>query len=60
MITFPEDTMCGALLHYITSANELKPMYANFGLLTGGKDREKIAMRSIETMRKFSEEVEME
>ena len=59
MITFPKDTMCGALVHYITSASELKPMYANFGLLAGRKDREKTAMRSIETMKRFFEEVEL-
>ena len=60
MITFPKDTMCGALLNYVTSADDLKPMYANFGLLTGGKDREKIAMKSIDTMKRFFEEVERE
>jgi len=38
MIKFPEKTMCGALVRYITTAPELKPMYANFGLLGGGKD----------------------
>jgi len=29
--------MCGALIDYITTAEELKPMYANFGLLGAGK-----------------------
>ncbi len=57
MISFPVDTMCGALINYITTANELKPMYANFGLLGGTKDREKIARHSLDMMNRFLEEV---
>ncbi len=53
MIKFPEKTMCGALIRYLTTAPELKPMYANFGLLGGGKDREKIALKSLDEMKKF-------
>ncbi|MFN4223426.1 MAG: methylenetetrahydrofolate--tRNA-(uracil(54)-C(5))-methyltransferase (FADH(2)-oxidizing) TrmFO [Fervidobacterium nodosum] len=53
MIKFPEKTMCGALVRYITTAPELKPMYANFGLLGGGKDREKIALKALDEMKKF-------
>ncbi|MGC8955662.1 MAG: methylenetetrahydrofolate--tRNA-(uracil(54)-C(5))-methyltransferase (FADH(2)-oxidizing) TrmFO [Fervidobacterium sp.] len=53
LIQFPQETMCGALIKYVTSASELKPMYANFGLLGGGKDREKIALKSLENMKNF-------
>ncbi|HOJ94659.1 MAG TPA: FAD-dependent oxidoreductase, partial [Fervidobacterium nodosum] len=53
MIKFPEKTMCGALVRYITTAPELKPMYANFGLLGGGKDREKIALKALDEMKNF-------
>ncbi|MCX7654215.1 MAG: methylenetetrahydrofolate--tRNA-(uracil(54)-C(5))-methyltransferase (FADH(2)-oxidizing) TrmFO [Fervidobacterium sp.] len=57
MVKFPEKTMCGALLKYITNARELKPMYANFGLLEGAKDRENKALRAIENMKVFYQEV---
>jgi len=33
LIKFPENTMIGALMEYVTTAKELKPMYANFGLI---------------------------
>ncbi len=32
-VTFPEETMIGGLFHYCTTAEDMKPMYANFGLL---------------------------
>lgn len=57
MIKFPEKTMCGALLKYVTTAHELKPMYANFGLV-GGKDRERVALNAIEIMKNFQKEVQ--
>ncbi|MFN3691580.1 MAG: methylenetetrahydrofolate--tRNA-(uracil(54)-C(5))-methyltransferase (FADH(2)-oxidizing) TrmFO [Fervidobacterium sp.] len=59
MIKFPEKTMCGALIKYITTAVELKPMYANFGLLGGGKNREQIAFRALEEMKKFHDQYEI-
>ncbi|WP_072760264.1 methylenetetrahydrofolate--tRNA-(uracil(54)-C(5))-methyltransferase (FADH(2)-oxidizing) TrmFO [Fervidobacterium gondwanense] len=53
LVELPSNTMCGALINYITTASELKPMYANFGLLHAGKNREKVALEAIETMKKF-------
>ncbi|QTA37109.1 methylenetetrahydrofolate--tRNA-(uracil(54)-C(5))-methyltransferase (FADH(2)-oxidizing) TrmFO [Thermosipho ferrireducens] len=60
MLPFPKKTMIGALLDYITSAKELKPMYANFGLLPLEKiiknknDRRKyLSNRCLEIMRNF-------
>ncbi len=32
-LTFPNETMLGSLFNYCTRAEDLKPMYANFGLL---------------------------
>jgi len=32
-LTFPEETMLGGLFNYCTTAEDMKPMYANFGLL---------------------------
>ncbi|MGC9772770.1 methylenetetrahydrofolate--tRNA-(uracil(54)-C(5))-methyltransferase (FADH(2)-oxidizing) TrmFO [Fervidobacterium islandicum] len=55
MVEFPRKTMCGALIDYITSAHELKPMYANFGLIGGGKNREKVAQKALEEMKQFIE-----
>lgn len=60
MINFPEKTMCGALIKYIVTASELKPMYANFGLIGGGKNREKIAKYSLEEMKKYYEQNQKE
>jgi methylenetetrahydrofolate--tRNA-(uracil-5-)-methyltransferase len=53
MVEFPKKTMCGALIDYITTAEELKPMYANFGLLGASKNREKAAERALSEMKSF-------
>jgi len=58
MVEFPKKTMCGALIDYITTAEELKPMYANFGLLGAGKNREKAAERALSEMKSFVERLE--
>lgn len=58
MVEFPKKTMCGALIDYITTAEELKPMYANFGLLGAGKNREKAAKRALSEMKSFVERLE--
>lgn len=58
MVEFPKKTMCGALIDYITTAEELKPMYANFGLLGAGKNREKAAERVLSDMKSFVERLE--
>lgn len=58
MVEFPNKTMCGALIDYITTAEELKPMYANFGLLGAGKNREKAAERALSEMKSFVERLE--
>jgi methylenetetrahydrofolate--tRNA-(uracil-5-)-methyltransferase len=65
-LKLPEETMMGALFSYIIEKVEgdLKPMYANFGLLPPLKvrvkdkfeKRKKLAERAIETMKKFLEE----
>jgi len=57
MIEFPKKSMCGALLDYITTAQDLKPMYANFGLLHAGKNREKASEQALNEMKKFAEEL---
>nr|WP_234946733.1 methylenetetrahydrofolate--tRNA-(uracil(54)-C(5))-methyltransferase (FADH(2)-oxidizing) TrmFO [Thermosipho atlanticus] len=60
LITFPEKTMIGALIRYVTTATDLKPMYANFGLvnvkteLRNKKERRKFLSNiCIEEMKKF-------
>ncbi|MBO8160941.1 MAG: methylenetetrahydrofolate--tRNA-(uracil(54)-C(5))-methyltransferase (FADH(2)-oxidizing) TrmFO [Thermosipho sp. (in: Bacteria)] len=60
MIRFPENSMIGALIEYVTTAESLKPMYANFGLINvkkkikDKKERRKyIANICIEQMQKF-------
>jgi methylenetetrahydrofolate--tRNA-(uracil-5-)-methyltransferase len=58
IVEFPKKTMCGALIDYITTAEELKPMYANFGLLGAGKKREKAAERALSEMKSFVERLE--
>ncbi|WP_448376961.1 methylenetetrahydrofolate--tRNA-(uracil(54)-C(5))-methyltransferase (FADH(2)-oxidizing) TrmFO [Fervidobacterium sp.] len=58
MVEFPKKTMCGALIDYITTAEELKPMYANFGLLGAGKNREKAAERALNEMKSLVERLE--
>jgi methylenetetrahydrofolate--tRNA-(uracil-5-)-methyltransferase len=58
MVEFPKKTMCGALIDYITTAEELKPMYANFGLLGAGKNREKAAECALSEMKSFVERLE--
>jgi methylenetetrahydrofolate--tRNA-(uracil-5-)-methyltransferase len=58
IVEFPKKTMCGALIDYITTAEELKPMYANFGLLGAGKNREKAAERALSEMKSFVERLE--
>ncbi|ODN31342.1 methylenetetrahydrofolate--tRNA-(uracil(54)-C(5))-methyltransferase (FADH(2)-oxidizing) TrmFO [Fervidobacterium thailandense] len=52
-VRFPEFTMSGALIKYVTTAEELKPMYANFGLLGGGKKRKETAARALTCMEEF-------
>ncbi len=62
-LTFPRNTMIGALLYYITEGvrGNLRPMYANFGLLpkltqrakSKYERRKKLSMRAIENMKKF-------
>jgi methylenetetrahydrofolate--tRNA-(uracil-5-)-methyltransferase len=65
----PEDTMLGALCHYITNADprDFQPMKANFGIippLTDGKRRNKreraaaYAERAISAMENFLEEAD--
>ena len=66
-VIFPEDTMIGALMKYITSSvmGELKPMYANFGLLPPPKrriknrmiKRKKQAERALKSLEIFKEKV---
>ncbi|MDK2885521.1 MAG: methylenetetrahydrofolate--tRNA-(uracil-5-)-methyltransferase [Thermosipho sp. (in: thermotogales)] len=60
LINFPEKTMIGALIKYVTTAEELKPMYANFGLIkveskikNKRERRRYIANICIEEMQKF-------
>jgi len=57
MVEIPKKTMSGALIEYVTSATELKPMYANFGLLNAGKNREKASEQAINEMKRFIEEM---
>lgn len=52
-VSFPDDTMSGSLIRYITTARELKPMYANFGLLGSVKNRRLAAERAIRAMTEF-------
>ncbi|WP_448375505.1 methylenetetrahydrofolate--tRNA-(uracil(54)-C(5))-methyltransferase (FADH(2)-oxidizing) TrmFO [Fervidobacterium sp.] len=59
MLEFPKKTICGALIDYITTAQDLKPMYANFGLLHAGKNREKASEQALNEMKKFVEEMKL-
>jgi len=58
-IKLPDFTMSGALIRYVTTADELKPMYANFGLLGGGKKRKDIALRALRCMEEFVKNFEL-
>ncbi len=46
-VRFPKETMMGALTHYITEGvrGDLRPMYANFGLLPRIKIKDKLKRR---------------
>ncbi len=46
-ITLPTDTMIGALLDYVRKTKDLKPMYANFGIIKRDE------VRSIPTLEHF-------
>lgn len=56
-VKLPEKTMLGALLRYITTAEKLKPMYANFGLvdikMKKNEKREKLHEICLSEMNKF-------
>jgi len=53
----PEETMLGGLIRYITTPNkDFQPMNANFGLLPGGRRREKVK-RAIKWMEFWQEEL---
>lgn len=71
-LTLPEDTMLGAMCHYVThaSAADFQPMKANFGLLPAlggaGKGRrnkrqrmEMYAQRAMESLEKYLNAVEV-
>ncbi len=60
-VIFPESTMIGGLMKYVTGAEKLKPMYANFGLLpeirTKRKERRLAkAQVALQSMKTFLEE----
>lgn len=69
LITFPRETMLGALAYYVSSANpdNFQPMNANFGLLpplnTKIRDKmrryEALSQRSLEILSKFIKEYEV-
>ncbi|ONN27855.1 tRNA (uracil-5-)-methyltransferase [Thermosipho affectus] len=56
-VKLPKKTMLGALLDYVITAKNLKPMYANFGLvdvkMRKKEKREKLHEFCLEQMRKF-------
>jgi methylenetetrahydrofolate--tRNA-(uracil-5-)-methyltransferase len=56
-VKLPPKTMMGALINYITKADELKPMYANFGLINvkmkKNEKREKLHEICINEMKNF-------
>ncbi|MBT1248481.1 MULTISPECIES: methylenetetrahydrofolate--tRNA-(uracil(54)-C(5))-methyltransferase (FADH(2)-oxidizing) TrmFO [unclassified Thermosipho (in: thermotogales)] len=56
-VKLSKKTMLGALLNYVTMAKNLKPMYANFGLvdvkMRKKEKREKLHEFCLEQMRKF-------
>ncbi len=56
-VTLPENTMCYGVLNYVLTAEDPKPMYANFGLVNipKKKKREEFALEAIERMKEWSE-----
>ena len=63
LLSFPKDTMLGALCHYVThaEAKDFQPMKANFGILPslevaprGKRDRQRAyAQRAVESLERF-------
>ncbi len=54
-LDYPVDTMVGALIAYITQADPLRPMYANFGILppVKGKKRQVRSLKSARALGKM-------
>lgn len=55
LLCLPTSTLMGALFDYVCNGltEQLQPMYANYGLLRDGKNRLKLAERSLRDLEKF-------